>query len=106
MKKSDGSYIRILHQASIVQMDESGGLIRTLGVHTDITHLKREGRPEVVNEAASISAEMAVRLEDAFGISAGFWLDMQKSYDIWKIRHSGRVHSIYRIQNNEIGQAS
>jgi len=45
MKKKDGTYIRVLHQASIAQMDENGGLMQTLGVHTDITHLKRDGKP-------------------------------------------------------------
>lgn len=46
-KKSDGSYIRVLHQVAVVQHDENGGIIRTLGVHTDITHLKAEGKPEM-----------------------------------------------------------
>lgn len=45
LRKKDGNYIRILHQASIAQMDKNGALIRTLGVHTDITHLKAEGKP-------------------------------------------------------------
>jgi DNA-binding CsgD family transcriptional regulator len=44
-KKKNGTYIRILHQVAVVQHDENGGIIRTLGVHTDITHLKSEGRP-------------------------------------------------------------
>jgi len=44
-KKKNGEYIRILHQVAVVQHDENGGLIRTLGVHTDITHLKQEGKP-------------------------------------------------------------
>jgi DNA-binding CsgD family transcriptional regulator len=45
VKKKDGNYVRLLHQASIVQMDENGGLVRTLGVHTDISYLKRDGKP-------------------------------------------------------------
>ena len=45
LEKKDGSYMRVLHQASIVQVDEHGGLVRTLGVHTDITHLKPNGLP-------------------------------------------------------------
>jgi len=45
LKKKDGTYVRILHQAVIAQMDEDGSLIRTLGVHTDITHLKKDGKP-------------------------------------------------------------
>jgi DNA-binding CsgD family transcriptional regulator len=44
-RKKDGSYIRVLHQAVIAQMDESGGFVRTLGIITDISHLKMEGKP-------------------------------------------------------------
>ncbi|TSJ42634.1 hypothetical protein FO440_00130 [Mucilaginibacter corticis] len=45
IRKSDGAYIRILHQVAVVQHDENGGILRTLGIHTDITHLKSEGKP-------------------------------------------------------------
>ena len=68
--------------------------------------VSRKQLSEVVNEGAAISAEMAVRLEDAFGVTAEFWLDMQKAYDIWKVRHSGRVHGIRRIESDAISQAS
>jgi len=44
-KKKNGDYMRVLHQVAVVQHDENGGLIRTLGIHTDITHLKKEGKP-------------------------------------------------------------
>jgi antitoxin HigA-1 len=59
--------------------------------------ISRKQLSEVINEAASISAEMAVRLEKAFGVDAEFWLDMQKKYDIWKVESSGRVHGIHRF---------
>jgi antitoxin HigA-1 len=68
--------------------------------------VSRKQLSEVVNEGAAISAEMAVRLEDAFGVSAEFWLDMQKAYDIWKVKHSGRVHGIRRIPLEPMGHAS
>lgn len=42
IKKSDGQYIRLLHQASTIQSDENGAVMRVLGVHTDITRLKKE----------------------------------------------------------------
>src|ERR1700739_2667545 len=61
---------------------------------------------EVVNETASVSAEMAVRLEDAFGVTAEFWLDMQKAYDIWKVKQSGRVSGIRRISPESLDHAS
>jgi len=45
IQKNDGQYIRILQQTIVIEHDESGGIIRTLGVHTDITDLKPEGSP-------------------------------------------------------------
>lgn len=45
VRKKNGEYIRILHQVAVVEHDENGGIIRTLGVHTDITGLKRDGTP-------------------------------------------------------------
>jgi len=44
-RRRDGRYIRILQQVTTIQCDENGAVIRTLGVHTDITHLKPEGEP-------------------------------------------------------------
>ena len=45
VKTMRGNYIRILQQSVTIQSDEHGAVIRVLGVHTDITHLKREGVP-------------------------------------------------------------
>lgn len=44
-KRKQGDYIRLLHQAIVIQHDETGKVMRTLGVETDITHLKPMGRP-------------------------------------------------------------
>lgn len=40
----------------------------------------------VLNGRASISADMALRLEAALGTSAGMWLGMQAEYDLWQAR--------------------
>jgi DNA-binding CsgD family transcriptional regulator len=45
IKNKTGSYIRVLHQVAVVEHDNRGGITRTLGVHTDITHLKTDGKP-------------------------------------------------------------
>ena len=45
MQKKDGSYVRILHQVAIIEQFEDGTFFRTLGVHTDITHIKAMGKP-------------------------------------------------------------
>ncbi|RYF88192.1 MAG: hypothetical protein EOO03_08965, partial [Chitinophagaceae bacterium] len=45
IKKSDDTYLRVLQQVVTIQFDEFKGIVRTFGVHTDITHLKKEGVP-------------------------------------------------------------
>ena len=67
--------------------------------------ISRKQLSEIVNEKAAISAEMAVRLEQGFGVSAEFWLDLQKKYDIWKIQSSGRVH-VNRIARRSLSSVS
>ncbi|HET8827987.1 MAG TPA: LuxR C-terminal-related transcriptional regulator [Pelobium sp.] len=41
IKKMNGKYIRLLQQVVPIQSDEHGSVLRVLGVHTDITHLKK-----------------------------------------------------------------
>ena len=46
----------------------------------------------VIRGENGISPEMAVRLEKAFGGSADFWLRMQMSFDLAKVRaHAGTI---------------
>lgn len=47
VRHADGHYIRILQQVTTIHSDEHGAVIRTLGVHTDITSLKSEGLPKL-----------------------------------------------------------
>lgn len=43
LRNSAGDYVRVLHQFIVVQNDDSGAVYRSLGVLTDISHLKTEG---------------------------------------------------------------
>jgi addiction module HigA family antidote len=46
----------------------------------------------LLNGKASVSPEMAVRLEKALGSSAGFWLRLQLNYDLAQIQaRSGKI---------------
>lgn len=40
VRKKNGEYIRILQQVLTIDYDKEGIMIRTLGVHTDISHVK------------------------------------------------------------------
>ena len=48
----------------------------------------------IVNGRAGISPEMALRLAEAFNTSPELWINMQKSYDLWKTRQSRKVKTI------------
>lgn len=43
--KKNGDYVRILFQGIVIEHDEKGRLLRSFGIHTDITYLKKEGKP-------------------------------------------------------------
>lgn len=46
----------------------------------------------VINGQAGISPDMAIRLEKAFGGSAGAWVRMQAAYDLAQARrHENRI---------------
>jgi DNA-binding CsgD family transcriptional regulator len=45
LQKADGNYIRILQQVVTLLHSDVGEIIKVLGVHTDITHIKLEGKP-------------------------------------------------------------
>lgn len=47
--------------------------------------VSRKTVSEIVNRRASITPEMAVRLEMAFGKSAESWLAHQAAYDLWQV---------------------
>jgi DNA-binding CsgD family transcriptional regulator len=45
LRKNTGDYIRVLQQVVTLQTTETGGVNKTLGIHTDISHIKTEGNP-------------------------------------------------------------
>ncbi len=73
IRKSNGEYIRVLQQVVVIQHSKVGGLLRTFGVHTDISHLKMEGKPVLsfigLNGAPSF---IDVKIEKIFPIPSSF----------------------------------
>ena len=41
----------------------------------------------IVNEKASITPEMSIKLASAFDTSPDFWLNAQTAFDLWKLRN-------------------
>lgn len=46
-KTTAGNWKRIMNQAITIQLDEKGGIYRTLAVQTDISHIKTFGKPSL-----------------------------------------------------------
>jgi addiction module HigA family antidote len=86
-----------VHPRAILKEDILKELGLTITKAAKGLNVSRKQLSEVVNEKASISAEMAVRLQKRFGVDAEFWLDLQKRYDIWKVESSGQVRGIHRF---------
>ncbi|MDB5231037.1 MAG: family transcriptional regulator [Chitinophagaceae bacterium] len=42
----------------------------------------------IVNEHAGISPELAVKLSEAFGNTAAFWINLQKNWELWHAERS------------------
>ncbi len=45
--------------------------------------MARANLSAVGNERAGISPELSVKLSEAFGTTAEFWMNLQKNYDLW-----------------------
>ncbi len=85
------------HPGAILRED----ILKEIGVSiteaAEKLEVSRKHLSEIVNETASISAEMALRLEQGFGIDAQFWLDLQSKYDLWRTRNSRKAPRIQRV---------
>jgi addiction module HigA family antidote len=58
----------------------------------------RQALSDVVNEKASISVDMAMRLSKAFGSTPEVWLGMQTAYDLWHARKRMRSLAVKRFK--------
>ena len=45
--------------------------------------MSRKTVSKVVNERGSVSADMALRLSQAFGTMPELWLNLQQNYNLW-----------------------
>lgn len=60
-----------------------GKLAKHLGV-------SRVALSRLLNGHSGVSAEMALRLSEAFGTSPELWLNMQTQYDLWQASKTHR----------------
>lgn len=59
----------------------------------------RQAMNNLVSGKAGISAEMAIRLEKAFGCGAETWLRMQAAYDLAQVEKQGGKIKVRRVKD-------
>jgi antitoxin HigA-1 len=78
------------HPGEIVQeyMEGFGLTVSALAAHLKIT---RANLSRMIHGRTGVSAEMAVRLSEAFGTSPEVWIRLQANYDLAKAMSKRRV---------------
>jgi addiction module HigA family antidote len=80
-----------VHPGAIFREDILKELHLTITEAAKLLQVSRKQLSEVVNERASVTADMAVRIQQVFGAAAEFWLDLQKKHDIYLVEQSGQI---------------
>ena len=80
------------HPGEIIRQEIIGALGLTVTRAANILGVRRATLSDATNGKASVSAEMALRLEKAFGVSMDLLLKMQAGYDAAQARmHADRI---------------
>jgi len=64
--------------------------------------IARANLSAIVNERAGISSELAVKLSEAFGNTAQFWINLQKNYELWHAEKKVNRSIIQHFDNHRL----
>jgi addiction module HigA family antidote len=83
----------ILHRMWLAPLDLS------ITAAAENLKVSRKTLSEIVNGRTSITPEMAMRLELAFGKSAQSWLGHQNAYDLWRMQERVAELGVERVKH-------
>lgn len=89
------------HPGEIIGEDIIRALGLTISRAAEILGVRRATLSDVTRGKASVSSEMALRLEKAFGVSMDLLLKMQAGYDAAQARLHGKHIKVKRYHPNE-----
>ena len=78
---------RPTHPGGILRRHYIEPLSMTVSGLAVVLGVSRKTLSEIVNEHASITPDMALRLSKAFKTTPELWLNMQRNYDLWQASH-------------------
>lgn len=86
------------HPGEILGEDQIKALGLTVTDTAKVLGISRKTLSEIVNAKASITPDVAIRLERAFrGLSADTWLSLQAQYDLWHAKKRLKKARIKRV---------
>lgn len=94
------------HPGLSVRYDCIEPLNLTVTAAAELLGVTRQTLNNLINGKSGISAEMAVRLEKAFGSSAESWLKLQVAYDLSQVRKRERQIKVKRVPPSESDQVT
>lgn len=92
------------HPGEILKVDYLEPLELTVTDAATGLGIARKNLSAIINGKAGISAEMAVRLSEAFDTTPDLWLNLQANYDLWKVkkdraaRPARKVTRFYKVK--------
>ncbi len=87
------------HPGEVIREEIIKALGLTVSRAAEILGVRRATLSNVTNSKASVSAEMALRLEKAFGVSMDLLLKMQAGYDAAQARMHGNKIKVKRYKS-------
>ena len=78
---------RPTHPGGILRRHYIEPLSLTVSGLAGVLGVSRKTLSEIVNEHASITPDMALRLSKAFKTTPELWLNIQRNYDLWQASH-------------------
>ena len=91
------------HPGKLVVEFMDGRSVTAVAKHLGVT---RAALSRVINGKAGISAEMALRLSEAFGLRAEVWLALQYKRDLWVASRKKRKKIQKLVVPHELDKAA
>ncbi len=85
------------HPGEIVREDCLKPLNLTVTEAAEALGITRKALSSILNGHAGISAQMALRLSQAFGSTPETWLSMQMQYDLWQAKKRAGKFKVRRF---------
>ena len=78
------------HPGFIIKEDYLLPLAVSIKDMADTLGVSRKTLSKIINERGAITPDMALRLSRAFDTTPGFWLNLQKNYDLWQAKTASK----------------